>query len=96
MADHFGEGEIGLGQGDVTPDRVGDAMRRAVAFGDQACGSVVDAVPVPEGGSDLIAVAQVAAVESGDLRVGAPDGPALVRLPLPYALPAGAPKRVKL
>lgn len=65
-------------------------------FGDQACGSVVDAVPVPEGGSDLIAVAQVAAVESGDLRVGAPDGPALVRLPLPYALPAGAPKRVKL
>jgi len=59
-------------------------------------GSVVDAVPVPEGGSDLIAVAQVAAVESGDLRVGAPDGPALVRLPLPYALPAGAPKRVKL
>lgn len=65
-------------------------------FGDQACGSVVDAVAVPEGGSDLIAVAQVAAVEAGDLRVGAPDGPALVRLPLPYALPASQPKRVKL
>ena len=57
---------------------------------------VVDAVAVPDGGSDLIAVVQVAAVEAGDLRVGAPGGPALVRLPLPYALPASQPKRVKL
>ncbi len=65
-------------------------------FGDQACGSVVDAVALPDGSADLIAVVQLAAVESGDVRVGAPDGPALERLPLPYALPASAPKRVKL
>ena len=65
-------------------------------FGDQACGSVLDAVDVPEGGSDLLAVAQLAAVESGDIRLGAPDGPRLVRLPLPYTLPASAPRRVKL
>lgn len=65
-------------------------------FGEQACGSIVDSVALPDGGSDLIAVVQLAAVESGDLHVGAPDGPALERLPLPYALPASAPKRVKL
>lgn len=66
------------------------------AFGEQACGSVVDAVALPDGGSDLIAVVQLAALDSGDVRLGAPDGPALERLPLPYALPASAPKRVKL
>jgi len=66
------------------------------AFGAQACGSVIDAVALPDGGSDLLAVVQLAAVESGDVHVGAPDGPALERLPLPYALPASAPKRVKL
>lgn len=65
-------------------------------FGDQACGSVVDAVAIADGGADLIAVVQIAAVESGDVHLGAPDGPALERLPLPYALPASAPKRVKL
>ena len=65
-------------------------------FGDQACGSVVDAVALPGGGADLIAVVQLAAVESGDVRLGALDGPVLERLPLPYALPASAPKRVKL
>ena len=66
------------------------------AFGEQACGSVVDAVALPDGSADLIAVVQLAAVESGDVHVGTPDGPALERLPLPYALPASAPKRVKL
>ncbi|HMW46118.1 MAG TPA: hypothetical protein PKD47_09550, partial [Solirubrobacterales bacterium] len=51
MADHFGEGEIGLGQGDVTPDRVGDAMRRAVAFGDQA-----DIVTIMDGDEAIASV----------------------------------------
>jgi folate-binding protein YgfZ len=66
-----------------------------VAGTDQTAGLVVDAVAVPEGGSDLVAVVQLAALEA-DLRLGDPDGPGLARLPLPYVLPASAPKRVKL
>ena len=62
---------------------------------DQTAGLVVDAVAVPGGGSDLIAVVHLIALD-GDLRLGANDGPPLARLPLPYALPASAPKRVKL
>ena len=62
---------------------------------DQTAGLVVDAVATPGGGSDLIAVVHLVALE-GDLRLGATDGPPLARLPLPYALPASAPKRVKL
>jgi hypothetical protein len=65
-------------------------------FGEQACGSVLDAVAMPDGGSDLIAVVQSKAVDEGDLRLGSPGGPALDRLALPYALPASAPKRVRL
>jgi hypothetical protein len=61
---------------------------------DQTAGLVVDAVGVP-GGSDLIAVVHLIALD-GDLRLGTNDGPALARLPLPYALPTSAPKRVKL
>ncbi len=57
------------------------------AFGDQACGTVVNAAPAPQGGTDLLAVVQLAAVDAGDVRVGAPDGAALEPLPLPYALP---------
>lgn len=66
------------------------------AFGEQACGSVVDAVALPEGGSDFLAVVQTKAVDADDLRLGAPDGPGVARLPLPYELPASAPKRVRL
>ncbi len=62
-------------------------------FPDQACGTVVDAAPAPEGGCDLLAVLQLAAAASGDVRLGAPDGPALAPLPLPYAVPAPAEPR---
>jgi folate-binding protein YgfZ len=66
-------------------------------FGDQPCGTVLNAAPTAEGGSELLAVVQWAALESGKLRLGAPDGPALARLPLPYPLPAPeAPDRPKL
>jgi hypothetical protein len=37
----------------------------------------VNAAPSPWGGFDLLAVAQIDALRSGDLRVGSPDGPAL-------------------
>ena len=65
-------------------------------FGDQACGTVVDAAQSPEGGSDLLAVLQLSALE-GPLCLGTPDGPALTPLPLPYSIPAPvAPNRPKL
>lgn len=72
--------------------RPGERLFSAV-FGDQACGTVVDAVAAPAGGCDLIAVLQLAAAERDDVRVGAPDGPALARLPLPYAIPSATAQR---
>ena len=65
-------------------------------FADQACGTVVDAASAPDGGCDLLAVLQLSALD-GTLCLGAPDGPALTTLPLPYAIPAPvAPNRPKL
>ncbi len=58
-----------------------------IVFSDQACGAVVDAASAPDGGCDLLAVLQLSALE-GMLHLGAPDGPLLTPLPLPYALPA--------
>ena len=57
----------------------------SAVFGDQPCGTVVDAAGAPAGGADLLAVLQLAAAESGDVRLGAPDGAPLEPLPLPYA-----------
>ena len=63
------------------------------AFEAQPCGTVINAAPAPGGGTDLLAVVQIAAAESGDARLAAPEGPELVALPLPYAIPApGAPR----
>jgi folate-binding protein YgfZ len=65
-------------------------------FGDQACGAVVEAAPSPDGGSDLLAVVQMSALE-GSLHIGTPDGAVLAPLALPYALPAAtAPNRPKV
>jgi len=66
----------------------------SAAFGDQPCGTVVNAAAAPGGGCDLLAVLQLAAADRGDARLGAPDGPLLVPLPLPYAIPAaGTPRK---
>jgi hypothetical protein len=62
-------------------------------FGDQACGTVVNAAPAPEGGTTLLAVVQIAAAEARDLRLGAIDGPRLDPRALPYAVPAPAEPR---
>ncbi|MEO8305347.1 MAG: folate-binding protein [Betaproteobacteria bacterium] len=63
------------------------------AFGDQPCGTVVNAAAAPGGGGDLLAVLQLAAADRGDTRLGSPGGPALSPLPLPYAFPpAGVPR----
>jgi hypothetical protein len=47
---------------------------------------VVAAAAVPGGGSELLAVVQIGALEGGQpIRLRAPDGPRLELLPLPYA-----------
>jgi folate-binding protein YgfZ len=53
-------------------------------LGNQASGIVVNAQPSPEGGYDLLAVAQVSSKEGSTVRLRSPDGPALKFQPLPY------------
>ena len=64
----------------------------APGFAEQVCGTVINAAPAPEGGSDLLAVAQTAA--GTELHLGAVDGPRLAPRNLPYGVPASeAPSR---
>ena len=56
----------------------------SVEFGEQACGTVVNAAHSPESGNDVLAVIQIASAERGDVRWKSPGGPALKFLPLPY------------
>lgn len=63
--------------------QVGDPLRTA-AFGDQEAGKVVNVAPSPEGGFDLLAVAQLEGIEAADLRLA--DGRALRMLDLPYSI----------
>ncbi len=52
----------------------------------QASGTVVNAAPAPEGGTELLAVVQISSLESASpIRLGAGGGPQLELLPLPYA-----------
>jgi folate-binding protein YgfZ len=55
-------------------------------YGDQPCGTVVNAAPDPGGGARFLAVVQVDAA-GGPLALGAPDGPPATQEPLPYAIP---------
>lgn len=65
----------------------------SAAFGaDQACGTVVDAAPDPTGGTAILAVVQLAAVEAADVRLGDPAGPPMQRVALPYDVPAAPPR----
>jgi folate-binding protein YgfZ len=54
-------------------------------FGEQACGTIVNAAPSPEGGSDVLAVIQIASAEKGDIHWKAANGLPLKLLNLPYA-----------
>lgn len=52
----------------------------------QASGTVANAVALPEGGSELLAVVQISSLDSASpIRLGAADGPQLELLPLPAA-----------
>ncbi len=68
-----------------------------VAFGEQPCGTVVNATPAADGGSDLLAVVQRSALDAPPLHLHAPDGPVLSARALPYEIPASAsPERLQL
>ena len=55
-------------------------------FGEQACGTIVNGAPSPEGGQDVLAVIQIASAEKGDVHWKSPNGPALKFMQLPYPL----------
>ncbi|MEO8136157.1 MAG: tRNA-modifying protein YgfZ, partial [Betaproteobacteria bacterium] len=62
-------------------------------FGDQSCGSIVNAAPAPHGDWEVLAVLQIASAGHDRLRLGAPAaGRELTLLPLPYAVPAARDK----
>jgi folate-binding protein YgfZ len=63
------------------------------AFGASPCGTVINAAPAPDGGCDLLAVVQIAAVEAGPLTLAMEDGPSLRRVALPYSVPETASPR---
>ncbi|HEY6898042.1 MAG TPA: folate-binding protein YgfZ [Rhodocyclaceae bacterium] len=54
--------------------------------GEQACGTVVSAAPSPLGGIELLAVIQTSCRETGEVHLGAPDGPRPEFLDLPYSI----------
>ena len=58
------------------------------AFGGQACGTIVDATPAPEGGYDSLAVVQIDQARDGNLHLQAADGPVLELRDLPYPVAA--------
>ncbi|HEY2818372.1 MAG TPA: folate-binding protein [Casimicrobiaceae bacterium] len=62
-------------------------------FGEIPCGTVVNAAPSPDGGHALLAVVQVSAIEGSGLALDGIDGPALVRVPLPYTVADATPAR---
>jgi folate-binding protein YgfZ len=58
-------------------------------FGDQSCGTIVNAAPSETSGTELLAVLQVASAVRDVIRMApADDSPELALLPLPYAVPA--------
>jgi len=67
----------------VTAPRPGDRLYSA-EMGDQATGTIVNAAPSSGGGYDALAVIHISSVHAGNVRLGAPDGPLLTFLPLPY------------
>jgi len=62
----------------------GDQVFSSSSSSEQGAGRVVDARPAPDGGYDLLAVVEIVSAETGDVRLGAPDGPPLRLQPPPY------------
>jgi len=54
--------------------------------GGQSNGMVVNAVPAPQGGSDMLVVVQIESAETSRVHLAAADGPLLEFTPLPYPM----------
>ncbi|MBI3045398.1 MAG: folate-binding protein YgfZ [Betaproteobacteria bacterium] len=67
------------------PPRPGDKLY-SPDFGNQACGTIVNAARSPDGGHDVLASIQIASAAKDDVRWQSLDGPPLRFLPLPYAV----------
>jgi folate-binding protein YgfZ len=62
----------------------GDKLHSATSKSGQGAGTVVDAAPSPDGGFELLVVAEIAAAEGDGLHLQAADGPKLALSPPPY------------
>lgn len=80
---------------DASPPEPGERLYSAI-FSEQACGTIVNAAAAPGGGSDALAVLQIAARDGGDVRLGTLGGAPLQLLALPYAVPAPAVPRGRI
>lgn len=67
------------------PVKAGDELLSTDA-GEQSVGMVVNAAASPDGGFDMLAVLQTSSAESGRIRFGSANGPALEIMPLPYSV----------
>ncbi len=76
----------------------GTRLFSATFGGDQSCGTVVNAARDTASGSVLLAGGLAPSAAADDVRLGAPDGPALRALALPYPIPeaAAAPRTPRL
>ncbi|HEX5392076.1 MAG TPA: folate-binding protein YgfZ [Rhodocyclaceae bacterium] len=63
----------------------GDAIY-APETGEQACGNVAVAAPSPQGGTEVLVVAQSSCTAAGELHLGSLTGPTLALLSLPYTV----------
>ena len=61
------------------------------AFEDQAAGEIANFAPAPGGGIDMLVVAQIGAITANNLKYGAPGGPSVNIMPLPYEVPLAVP-----
>ncbi|MDP1717470.1 MAG: folate-binding protein [Burkholderiales bacterium] len=68
--------------GDSAP-QPGDRLYGA-DLGDQACGTLVNAAASPDGGYDVLAVAQLSSIAAGAIHWKYQQGPVLELMPLPY------------
>ena len=73
---------------DAEPPAPGTPLGAASSSSEQAPGRVVNACATAPGRYELLVVGEISAAESGDLRLGGTDGPALELSPPPYGFPA--------
>ena len=63
----------------------------SAAFGDQPAGEVANAAPAPDGGFDMLVVAQIGAITDNNLKYAASDGSPVIINSLPYEVPLVSP-----